>query len=58
VLFIEWTEAFGGMGPHATSVVTKTTATDLFSKYGFSVEKEIPAGDHHYGVLFVRGITA
>ncbi len=58
VLFIDWTEAFGGMGPDAKSVVTKEKATEAFQKYGFSIQKEIPAGDHHFGLLFVRGVAA
>jgi ubiquinone/menaquinone biosynthesis C-methylase UbiE len=58
VLFIDWSESFGGMGPDVSSVVTKQTALDMCAKYGFTLEKEIPAGDHHYGLILVRGSAA
>jgi ubiquinone/menaquinone biosynthesis C-methylase UbiE len=52
VLFVDWSDSFGGMGPIGTSIVPKAVATELFESEGFSVEKEIAAGAHHYGIIF------
>lgn len=54
VLFVDWSDSFGGMGPAATSVIPKALATQLFESQGFSVEKEITAGAHHYGIIFKK----
>jgi len=49
---IDWTESFGGLGPVSASVVTKAAATALLESHGFVLEREYPAGDHHYGLAF------
>jgi ubiquinone/menaquinone biosynthesis C-methylase UbiE len=49
---IDWTESFGGLGPQPLQVVTKAAATDYFESAGFLLEREYPAGDHHYGLAF------
>ncbi len=58
MLFIDWSESFGGMGPDVSSVVPKQSALDMLAKHGFTLEKEIAAGDHHYGLILVRGVAA
>ena len=52
VLLIDWTESFGGMGPHIDHVVTLPEARRLFEKGGFTYVKKIEAGAHHYGMIF------
>ncbi len=51
---IDWTESFGGIGPHPLHVVTEGMAKELVSKHGFAFERSFPAGDHHYGLAFRR----
>ena len=51
VLVVDWTDSFGGLGPHQGSVFTQGQTEELFKKNGFNVEKEISAGDHHYGII-------
>ena len=46
---IDWTESFGGLGPQPSQVVTKDAAIALCEANQFMLEKEFPAGDHHYG---------
>lgn len=50
-LVIDWSGSFGGMGPQPAQVVSEESARDLFEQYGFSVIKEVPAGDHHFGFV-------
>lgn len=49
---IDWTESFAGMGPQSQSVITAREATMLCESSGFVLEREFPAGDHHYGLGF------
>lgn len=49
---IDWTESFAGMGPTAGHVVTGVMATNLLESNGFVLEREFPAGEHHYGLAF------
>ena len=46
---IDWTDSFGGLGPHSGHVVTQDEARRLTEKAGFSFDREFPAGAHHYG---------
>lgn len=54
VLVVDWTSSFGGMGPSGESVVTSEQAQEIFSKGGFSFERRMPAGEHHYGLIFQK----
>jgi ubiquinone/menaquinone biosynthesis C-methylase UbiE len=49
---IDWSESFGGLGPTPAMVVEKKDAIALAESQGFFLEKEYPAGDHHYGLMF------
>lgn len=49
---IDWTEAWGGLGPHPDHVVTADAATALAETCGFVQERSFDAGDHHYGISF------
>ena len=52
IYVVDWEESFGGMGPHPDCVVCKQMAIDLFEAAGFILEREYPAGAHHYGLAF------
>jgi len=54
VLVVDWSDSSDVSGPDPRNVVGKTAAVALFEEAGFSFEKEIPAGSHHYGIVFVR----
>lgn len=46
---IDWTESFRSLGPQPKDVIVKDDAVALFEAKQFVLEKEFPAGDHHYG---------
>ncbi len=54
VLVIDWSGAYGGMGPHPEHVVTEHAAEILFISTGFYKVKNFRAGAHHYGVVFEK----
>lgn len=50
VLFIDWMPGWqGGFTP-----LLKTEAKAMFEKKGFKLLREIPAGNHHYGMILVK----
>lgn len=51
VLIVDWSDV-SPMSP--PSVVPATKAQALFEKNGFVLENTFGAGDHHYGLVFVR----
>ena len=53
VLVVDWEDSFGGLGPEQSAVVTKDAAQKLFAELGFVLAREIFAGDHHYGLIFI-----
>jgi len=51
VLLIDWSDV-SKMSPK--SVIPASKAQTLFEKAGFALETAFDAGDHHYGLVFVR----
>lgn len=49
---IDWSESFGGLGPRTQDVVDKDAAIAIFEEQQFILDREYPAGDHHYGLAF------
>ncbi|MCR4325433.1 MAG: class I SAM-dependent methyltransferase [Patescibacteria group bacterium] len=39
------------MGPQKKDIVTKESALELARKAGFGLQREFPAGGHHYGLI-------
>lgn len=52
ILFIDWSDSFGGMGPTPESVVPESMVRELFEKRGFRFEESISTSAHHYGIIF------
>ena len=53
-LVVDWSQSFGGAGPEAGAIVREETAQELFIAAGFSYERSIDAGAHHYGLVFKK----
>lgn len=54
VLLVDWSDSFGGLGPHTGHVFSKADAEALFEMHGFSKYSEIQAGSHHYGFIYKK----
>lgn len=54
VLVIDWSESFGNLGPTPDNIVTADEVQKTFASAGFSFVSDFLAGDHHYGLIFVR----
>lgn len=53
---IDWMDSYGGVGPQKSNVVTQSEATLLCTDNGFAFKNDFKAGEHHYGLLFVKMI--
>lgn len=51
LLFVDWKDSFGGLGPTTENIVAETMVKRFAEEVGFSIEKTIRAGDHHYGFV-------
>lgn len=52
VLLIDWAESSIIKG---TTIISKEKARVMFEKKGFTLEREINAGDYHYGMILRKG---
>ena len=53
---IDWSDSYGGVGPVPEAIVTPAEITVICTDNGFAVQREFDAGEHHYGLLFKKGI--
>lgn len=53
-MVIDWSDSFGGLGPHASRIIKPEQSKIIFEKSGFSFLRDIRAGDHHYGMIFIK----
>ena len=51
VLLIDWNDGFSLGGKKA---LPKNTVLDMFREKGFTIEREIDAGAHQYGMIITR----
>lgn len=49
---IDWSESFGGLGPHPDQVITEADTRTVVEQAGFTFERTFDAGAHHYGLAF------
>lgn len=54
VLVVDWTESFGGLGPQGGQLFPEQQAKTLFETHGYTASQNIPAGEHHYGIVFKK----
>ncbi len=54
VLLVDWSDTFGGLGPHPEAIIPQIQAREMFEQHGFVFVKNINAGDHHYGMVFQK----
>jgi ubiquinone/menaquinone biosynthesis C-methylase UbiE len=52
ILLIDWSESSVMKG---TNIISKDKARVMFEKKGFVLEREIDAGDYHYGMILIKG---
>ena len=53
ILLVDWKED-STFGPHRDTRISETDALSLFKKHGFEKEKNVNAGDYHYGMILIN----
>lgn len=56
IVIIDWEDSFGGLGPKPEDVFSAGEAEKLLGEFGFKNVSKVPAGDHHYGLIFKKEI--
>lgn len=56
LVVVDWLDSFGGLGPPQNSVVTQAETTLLCTDNGYAFKRDIDAGKHHYGLIFIKMI--
>ncbi|OGI17941.1 MAG: hypothetical protein A3J63_00575 [Candidatus Moranbacteria bacterium RIFCSPHIGHO2_02_FULL_40_12b] len=54
MLIIEWNEKAGAFGPGSDLKISREELKKLIAGGGFKIEKEISAGDYHYGFIAAK----
>lgn len=52
VLLVDWSSDSSLMG--SKHAISKNKAFEMFEKKGFIQEREIDAGEHHYGIILIK----
>lgn len=52
VLLIDWHDADSPLAPRGNMLISEEKARKLFEQKGFVFEKNVDAGEHHYGMIF------
>lgn len=52
VLLVDWSDTSSSLGPTFKTVIPKADARGMFEGKGFTWERDINPGDHHYGMIF------
>ncbi len=50
-IVIDWSASHGGLGPHTDHVFTREEALKLFESQGFTLVREVAAGEYHWGFI-------
>jgi len=56
ILFVDWSEE-SILGPKKEKIISKEKTIELFGKRGISFERDIDAGEHHYGMILINSAT-
>ena len=56
LLVIDWTASFNGMGPEPKQIFPEMEAKKMITEMVFSFDRNINAGNFHYGLIFRKGL--
>jgi len=52
LLIIDWSDSDTGIGPTSNHLIVSADCIALCESHGFVLERDFPAGEHHYGLAF------
>lgn len=54
LLLVDWSDNKNTVGISLDKIISKNKAREMFEKKGFVWERDIDAGEHHYGIIFIN----
>lgn len=54
LLLIDWSDGASSIGPSFNKIVSKNIAREMLEKEGFTWQRDIDAGAHHYGIILMK----
>ena len=54
LMFVDWADSFSGIGPAPENIVAESEAKQMFVNGGFEFINRFDAGEHHYGLIFIK----
>lgn len=54
VLVIDWSDSYGGLGPHKDHLIDTDAAIKLAQESGFTLKGDISPGAHHWGLVLKK----
>lgn len=54
ILLIDWSDGSSNIGPSFNEVIPKDKTREMFENEGFVWQRDIDAGEHHYGIIFTK----
>ncbi len=54
LLFVDWKDSYGGMGPKPADVIREDVSKALIESHNFHFVKDIVTGEHHYGFVMKK----
>jgi ubiquinone/menaquinone biosynthesis C-methylase UbiE len=56
VLLVDWAEE-SALGPKGAALIPKEKTKELFAARGLAYERDLDAGEHHYGMIFKKPLS-
>lgn len=56
IVVIDWSGSFNNIGPRGDHIVSEEKAKDACQAIGFNIDRDINAGEHHYGFIGIKKI--
>ncbi|HAS80458.1 MAG: Methyltransferase type 11 [Candidatus Nomurabacteria bacterium GW2011_GWE1_32_28] len=54
LLLIDWSQSSHIIGSSLNDIISKNKVQEMFEKKGFKKERDIDAGEHHYGIILIK----
>ena len=54
LLLIDWSDGLSSIGSSFDKIIPKNIAREMFEKKGFTWQRDIDAGAHHYGIILMK----
>lgn len=54
MLVVDWSDSYSNLGPPQNKIITKEKASVIFNNFGLVHDRDIEAGEHHWGMVLKK----